>query len=239
LTSLEGRRQSGLEESMDGVHDVGGMDGLGPVGYTREEPVFDNDWERRVFVMSFPAMALGRNLDAFRHGIERMHPVDYLSTPYYAHWLHSIERGLIESGVCTVEEFQERVRRYAEDPGARVPQRSDPPAAERLAGFMRIGAPARRELDDPPAFSVGDPVLVRNLHPAGHTRLAGYLRGKRGRIEAAHGAFVFPDTNAHGLGEQPQHVYTVSFQADEVWGPDADPHVLNHFDMWEPYLVAA
>lgn len=215
------------------------MDGLGPVGYTSAEAVFDSDWERRVFAMSFPAMALGTNLDAFRHGIERMHPVDYLSTPYYAHWLHSIERGLIENGVCSAEEFEARVRGFAENPDAPIPERPDPDpdAAAGLAGFMRVGASARRDIDDPPAFAVGDRVLVRNLHPAGHTRLAGYLRGKRGVVGAVHGGFVFPDTNAHGLGEQPQHVYTVRFDATEVWGPDADPNAVNHFDMWESYLV--
>jgi nitrile hydratase beta subunit len=222
---------------MDGVHDVGGTDGLGPVGHTPEEPLFDNAWERAVFAMSFPVMAAAVNLDTFRHAIEQMHPVDYLSTPYYAHWLHAMERGLVESGVLTEEELQARVQLYTDDPSAPMPERSDPEAAEGIVGFLRSGASARREVDAAPAFAPGDRVLVRNLHPKGHTRLAGYLRGKQGVIEAAHGAFIFPDTNAHGLGEQPQHVYTVRFDFTEVWGPDADPHTVNHFDMWESYLV--
>jgi nitrile hydratase len=224
--------------TVDGVHDVGGTDGLGPVGYRPEEPLFDNPWERTVFGMTFPAMASGLNLDAFRHGIETMHPVDYLSSPYYEHWLFTMEKGLVETGLLTEEELRARTQQFLDDPATPLPQRSDPGAAEQIVGFLRSGAPARRDIDAEPAFAPGDRVLVRNLHPKGHTRLAGYLRGKRGVIEAVHGAFVFPDTHAHGLGEQPQHVYTVRFDSVEVWGPGADPQTVNHFDMWESYLVA-
>lgn len=224
---------------MNGVHDTGGADGLGPVAPTPEEPAFHSEWERTIFAMMLPSMLAGINLDEFRHGIEKMAPADYLSTPYYQHWLHTMEAGLLEKGVITEEELSSRVALFREQPGTSLPDRSDPELADRLAAATLTGASTRRDDEVQALFSPGDEVVVRNMHPPGHTRCARYLRGKRGVVEHVHGSFVFPDTNAHGKGENPQPVYTVRFEAAEVWGDAAEPNAVVNFDLWQPYLEAA
>ena len=87
-----------------------------------------------------------------------------------------------------------------------------------------------------PRFAVGDRVITREMHPRGHTRLPRYARGKRGIIHLVHGIHVFPDTNAHGLGEMPQALYSVRFEARQLWGDTAEPNQWVHLDLWESYL---
>jgi nitrile hydratase subunit beta len=225
---------------MNGVHDLGGLEGLGPVAPTPEEPVFHTDWERTAFTLFVPSVLAGLNLDEFRHGIEKMHPAEYLTSPYYQHWIYTIENNLVEKGVITTEELQERYRRYLDDPSAPLPDRKDPDQVELHLGIMRAGASTRKPTDATPQFKEGDAVRVRNIHPRGHTRAARYLRGKRGVVDRVYDAFVFPDSNAHREGENPQHVYSVRFDPREVWGDEAaEPNETIYFDLWEPYLEAA
>jgi nitrile hydratase len=87
---------------------------------------------------------------------------------------------------------------------------------------------------DEPRFSLGMTVRARNMNPLGHTRLPRYVRGRVGAITRHHGAHVFPDSNAHGLGEQPQHLYQVRFEARELWGEAGSGAV--YIDLWESYL---
>jgi nitrile hydratase subunit beta len=105
-------------------------------------------------------------------------------------------------------------------------------------GF-RAGSSARAQVQTPPRFKPGDRVRARNIHPAGHTRLPRYVRGRSGVIERHHGGFVFADTRAHGLGDQPQHLYSVRFEARELWGPEASPRDALYLDLWESYIEAA
>jgi nitrile hydratase beta subunit len=225
---------------VNGVHDLGGLDGLGAINPTPEEPVFHSEWERRVFGMFIPFAAAGLNLDQFRHGIEKLHPVEYLAGRYYEHWLHTIEDGLVSKGVIDEHELEERTRQFLENPDAPLPEGGDPEQAEQFVQLYRTGASTRRESDAQPRFKVGDRVRVRNLNPTGHTRCARYLRGKEGVVERAYDAFVFPDTNAKEEGEDPQPVYNVRFDAAHVWGggQDGERHMIR-FDLWEPYLEAA
>jgi nitrile hydratase len=227
---------------MDGVHDLGGLDGLGPVKPTREgeEPYFFADWERATFAMLLPAMLAGINLDEFRHGIEKLHPVDYLSSRYYEHWLHTIERGLIDKGVISEEQLEQRTEQFRRDAGAPLPERADPDQVNKLLEIHRAGASTKMASDSPPRFDVGDEVVVRNDHPRGHTRAARYVRGRRGVVERVYGSFVFPDTNARREGENPQHVYSVRFEASELWGEHtSEPNHAVYFDLWDPYLQPA
>lgn len=227
---------------MDGVHDLGGLEGLGPVNPTREgeEPPFSSEWEKAVFAMLLPALLAGVNLDEFRHGIEQLHPVDYLSSRYYEHWLHTIERGLVGQGVISEEELERRTAQFREHPDAPLPARDDPDQAEKLLGLLREGASTRMATDAPPKFKTGDVVEVRNEHPHGHTRAARYVRGRRGVVERVHDSFIFPDTNARREGEHPQHVYSVRFDAQELWGEHgAEPNEVVYFDLWERYLQPA
>jgi nitrile hydratase beta subunit len=225
---------------MNGGHDLGGVQGLGRVEREENEPVFHSPWEKSVFGMVWATFGAGLyNLDEFRHGIERMHPVHYLASRYYEHWLSTMERNLIAKGCITEEELEARTRQFLDNPSAPVPHQDNPALPERLVQLIHAGAPTRRQVNTPPRFRVGDQVVARIIHPTGHTRLARYIRGKRGVVEHVYDAYVFPDTNAHGHGESPQYVYGVRFEGRELWGDTAEANQVVSFDLWESYLQPA
>ncbi|MCS6925600.1 MAG: nitrile hydratase subunit beta [Candidatus Binatia bacterium] len=219
---------------MNGIHDLGGMTCFGPILREENEPVFHAPWERRVFAMTMLTMGVVDTLDAFRHAIERMDPVHYLTSTYYEHWLAALETLLLEHGLVTAEELATgTVRTPVTSPRSPLPP-------EAMVAIVRRGVPANRPADQrTPRFRPGDQVIARNLHPIGHTRLPRYVRGKRGVIARVHGTFVYPDTNAHGGGEQPQPVYSVCFMARELWGPSAAERDRLYIDLWEDYLQEA
>lgn len=218
---------------MNGIHDIGGMQGLGPVFTEPNEPVFHHDWERRAMGM-FPALfANGNfNVDEFRHAIERMSPIHYLEGTYYEHWIHAFETLLVEKGVITKAELET---------GKAASEKTATPVLTPaiVDSLLKTGASARVAEDVKARFSVGDKVRVINKNPLGHTRMPRYTRGKVGTIAIDHGIFVTPDTVAHGNGEHPQHVYTVSFSAVELWGKDASTTDTVRVDLWDDYLEAA
>ncbi|MCE0161663.1 nitrile hydratase subunit beta [Klebsiella variicola subsp. variicola] len=216
---------------MNGIHDLGGMHGMGPVIGEANEPVFHHDWERRVFSL-FPGLFVGSyfNVDEFRHAIERMDPAQYLEESYYEHWLHSFETLLLEKGVITAAELQGAVKPVPCPPGTPV---LTPEMADMV---MKTGASARIDHDAVSRFQVGDRVRAKNINPSTHTRMPRYVRGKIGTIEIAHGVFGTPDTLAHSLGAHPQHVYSVSFTARELWGNTLPDRV--YIDLWDDYLEA-
>jgi nitrile hydratase subunit beta len=213
---------------MNGIHDLGGMHGFGRVDVEPDEPVFHARWEGRVFGMVYQVVGLGWvNLDAFRHGIERTPPVEYLTTGYYGRWLASLSRVLVERGVLAAGEIEARVE------GRSVPPPSLPAPPDTMAG------PFERPLDRAPRFRVGDAVRARVVSPVGHTRLPRYVAGRCGVVTLLHAPCVFPDTNADERGEQPQHLYNVRFAATELWGESAEPATALHIDLFEPYLEPA
>lgn len=223
---------------MDGIHDLGGRHGFGPVAREADEPAFHARWEAKVFAMMRAAGAAGvvRSADQFRHAIERIEPVAYLTHGYYGRWLGGIETLLREAGVLDEAALRARVQALGGDP--------DAPAAARPAAHpdrpAAAGDPgAQRTLQTPPRFAVGERVRTMATGSAGHTRLPGYARGRDGIVIARHGGWVFPDTNAHGLGERPQHLYTVEFAAETLWGADAEPGVSVTLDLFEAYLEHA
>lgn len=225
---------------MNGVHDIGGMDGFGPVAPEPNEPVFHEPWEGRVFAMNISrAGQPPSTLDAGRYRQERLDPVVYLASSYYERWLASTEIAIITGGALTRDEIEERVRQLAADPERPIPRREDPAIAQAVASALRAGRPVTRRIRRKPRFAMGDRIMTRNLNPHGHTRLPRYARGKRGVIARHHGAHVFPDTNAHGLGENPQHLYSVRFSARELWGDAAEPNESVLIDLWESYLDKA
>ena len=211
---------------MNGIHDMGGMDGFGPVLPEANEPVFHAAWERRMFALALTVpFAVPYGDDHFRREIERLAPADYLRLGYYEKWLHAMQSLLVERGVL---------------PGsaaARAP--TQPPLA--AAGVEEaIAAGATTRLPDAgliARFLAGDGVIARNIHPVGHTRLPRYARGKPGVVVAGRGVFAFPDSNAAGEGLRPQHVYTVAFDARTLWGDDTTAHSVC-VDLWEDYLEA-
>jgi nitrile hydratase beta subunit len=224
---------------MNGAHDLGGMHGFGPVMPEPDEPMFHADWERRAFAMTLAMGAWRRwNLDMSRSAREQMPPAAYLSTTYYEHWLFGLERLLVEHGFVTADELAQ-TRRGAPAPADGAVLQD---GALRAAGVERLLRNRRAaRLDDPvpPAFRVDQPVIARNLHPTGHTRLPRYVRGRRGVVAIDHGVFIFPDSHAAGEGKKPQHLYTVRFTARELWGPAASPRDTVCVDLWEDYLEAA
>lgn len=223
---------------MNGVHDLGGTDGLGPVVVEENEPVWHAEWEKAAFAM-FPTNAVKGhfNVDMFRYGIEQMHPAHYLLSPYYEHWVHATEHYVTGAGVIDASEIEERTKYYLENPDAPLPQREDPELVALMETVVRQGGSARRDSDRPAKFKVGDRVRVADDHPLGHTRRARYVRGKSGVVEMTHGTFIYPDSAGNGGDEQPEHVYTVRFTSAELWGADvADPNGSVTFDVWEPYL---
>jgi len=229
---------------VNGVHDLGGTDGLGRVEVPDSEPVFRADWEKAAFAMFSMCFRAGYfGVDEFRYGIEQMHPAVYLLSPYYEHWLHTVEHYGQAKGLLSPEDLEELDRRtqyYLEHPDEPLPQRDDSELVAFVEAVVPAGAPAGRESDKAPKFKVGDTVTVRADSPIGHTRRARYIRGRTGEIVLAHGTFIYPDSAGNGGGDAPEHVYTVKFSNAELWGPEtAEPNGVVYFDVWEPYIVPA
>lgn len=218
---------------MNGIHDMGGMHGMGPIEHEKDEPVFHSHWEGRVFALNRGLGAWGKwNLDASRHSREVIPPAEYLRMSYYEKWLIGLTNLAIKSGVVTQAEV-------ASGKPAKGSSKATPPlTAEKVSTLVGRGATARRNVQVSPRFQVGQRVRARNIHPLGHTRLPRYARGKQGVVDRDHGVFVFPDTNAQFLGENPQHVYSVRFDARELWGEQASPRDAVYIDMWDTYLEA-
>lgn len=224
---------------MDGIHDLGGTDGIGQIERDPTEPYFHEEWEEAVFGLLPITMGQGFfNIDEFRHAIERMDPAHYLDSPYYEHWLSAYETLLIEKGVLSEEELQSRLKqvRSADNPEELVPQREDPEFTEGMLELVESGASTMRE-EVEPAFGEGDQVRVKNMHPEGHTRCPEYVRQAHGEISEHLGTFVLPDAHAHEQGESPEPLYTVRFDSTELWGEEyAEPNESVYIDLWEGYL---
>ncbi len=219
---------------MNGVHDMGGMHGLGSIVTEADEPVFHAPWEARAYALSMAAGALGLwTLDATRHQIESIPGPDYLRISYYEKWVTCLETLLNRTGAVTRQELE------TGRPAAGSIKATPPLSAEHVAAAFGHGGPSTRAGTAAPRFSVGERVLARNINPTGHTRLPRYVRGHRGLVTTMHGAHVFPDTNAHGLGEQPQALYQVRFEARELWGENAERAGAVYVDLWESYLEPA
>ena len=219
---------------MNGVHDMGGMDGMGRIEYEKNEPVFHARWEGRVFALWRATGAWGKwNIDAGRHQRELIPAAEYLRMTYYEKWLSGMTELLIKTGLVTRAEI---------DTGkpARGSMKASPPlTADKVPQLVAKGAPASRNVSATARFLVGHRVRARNINPTGHTRLPRYARGKLGTIEHDHGVFVFPDTNAHFLGEKTQHVYSVRFAARELWGEQATPQDTICVNLWDDHLDPA
>jgi nitrile hydratase beta subunit len=222
---------------MNGAHDLGGMHGWGPVNPEpeAEEPVFHAAWERRVFGLNLAVGALGRwNIDISRHARERQEPVDYLQHTYYENWLAGLEKLLVEHGLVTAAELAT----------GKAAGQTDEARSQRLLKAENVrqvlgkGTPVAMTIDTPPRFTPGDRVRAINRHPTGHTRQPRYVRGRVGVIHEHYGAHIFPDRNAEGVKDG-QHLYSVRFEAAELWGESAAGRSAVYVDLWEDYLEPA
>lgn len=218
---------------MNGVHDMGGMHGMGPLHYEKNEPVFHARWESRVYALNRALAEWHKwNLDAWRHDIELLAPADYLRMTYYEKWLAAMEKRVLKYGLVTVAELES-------GKPATGSAKVTPAFTVAKAGVIDRGIPSSHDPTVAPLFQVGQRVRARNINPVGHTRLPRYARGKTGEVARDHGVFAFPDTNAQFRGEKRQHVYSVRFTARELWGADASPIDTVHLDMWDDYLERA
>jgi nitrile hydratase subunit beta len=205
---------------MNGPQDLGGMMGFGPVAPDAHEPLFHAAWEKRALAISL-AMGGTRSwsIDTSRHAREKIPPDQYWSMSYYEIWIAGLMRLMADHKMLEV-----------------APKQISVFEAARVAPALAKGSAYNRDVPNAPLFAIGDKVKARNLHSKSHTRLPGYLRGHVGEVLLYHKAHVFPDSNAHGQGENPQHLYTVRFKARDVFGK-ASNDVLQA-DLFEPYLEA-
>jgi nitrile hydratase subunit beta len=217
---------------MNGAQDLGGMHGFGPVRPEADEPTFHEPWERRVFALALAMGASGSwNLDMSRAARESLPPAQYLASSYYGIWLEGMLALMLERGLVTGDEL---AAARSMRPPAVMPRVL---SADAVAAALACGAPTERPAAAPARFGVGDAVRARVLNPVTHTRLPRYVRGRPGTILSVHGAHVYPDTHASGQGEQPQWLYTVRFDARDLWGDDTTATSVC-VDCWEPYLEA-
>jgi nitrile hydratase subunit beta len=219
---------------MNGAHDLGGMMGFGRIEAEPDEPWFHAPWERRALGLTLAMGFTGAwNLDMSRHARESLPPGEYLASSYYEIWTRGVEKLVVQMGLVSEEELA--VGHALVEPAVvkRVVK-----AAE-VAATLARGGPAERQPENPARYAIGDRVVTRNMHPKGHTRLPRYARDKQGVVERVHGVHVFPDTNAHREGENPQWLYGVRFSGRELWGEEADPTLVVSLDAWESYLEPA
>jgi nitrile hydratase subunit beta len=216
---------------VNGVHDMGGMDGFGKVEVEANEPTFHEKWEGRVLAMVRTMGAAGAfNIDTSRFYREMLPPHIYLASSYYRKWLLGLEDNLVASGFVTTPEL---TAGRAKEPAR--PLKNGKLRLEEVERIMVRGK-FERTPQAPAQFKPGDRVRAKNMHPATHTRLPRYARGHVGVVERVLGCQVFPDSAAVERGENPQWLYTVVFDATELWGPDADATSKVSIDAFEPYL---
>jgi len=204
---------------MDGIHDLGGKQGFGRVRHSPNGPPFHAEWEKRANALYGLAVRAGiLNMDEYRHAIERMSPRHYLSASYYERSLTGLATLLVEKGLVTRDEL------------------------ERLAGgafpLAAPSAPGRTNAVDAPRFRVGDRVVVRNEHFAGHIRMPAYIRGKRGVVVGESPPYPFPDAHAHGVAADDEPTYDVRFATSELW-PNAADDAFVHVGVFRSYLLPA
>jgi nitrile hydratase subunit beta len=217
---------------MNGIHDMGGMHGMGPIEHDPNEPVFHEPWEGRSWGVRRAAGSwLGGRFGTSRYDLERMPPADYLRVSYYERWFLMLVSRLLRSELITSEELASGKA----DPSRPAPTRLPAPARPLVAPSARVNQPVKA------AFKVGQRVRARNIHPEGHTRSPRYTRGKTGTVVRLNGAFALQDTDVNGiwLGGRAQPVYTVRFAARELWGSQASPRDSIYADLWEDYLDRA
>ena len=219
---------------MNSIVDLGGMHGFGPIVADEHDEPFSAEWERRILGVTFATLGAGLyNVDEIRRVTENIVPARYLAQSYFERWIEIAELLLMEKRVLAPEEL--KTGRAAPNEAKRTPVVTREIADQ----IVRLGATSRVAEGSAPRFKPGDRVLARNIHPRHHTRLTRYVRGKPGIVEVDHGVFAFPDTNAHGAGPNPQHVYGVRFKARDLWGEAASAQDTLQIDLFDDYLKSA
>ena len=218
---------------MDGIHDLGGKHGFGPVDVNEPEEQFHEPWEARVrSIVNAMSRAPDWNLDWFRHCRELIDPVDYLSRPYFDQWAQTYSAMLINSGWATLGEV-------VSGRATSAPENAPTPMSAEAAKARKFSANTfDAPVDLPPAFDIGQAVTAGTDVTTGHTRLPAYVRGRRGQVADYHGAHVLPDANALNV-KRHEHLYTVEFNATDLWPEAANSTDTVSLNLWESYLGPA
>lgn len=217
---------------MNGIHDMGGMDGFGPVDTTADEP-FHDDWEAELHAIRTILGVEGVfNVDQLRAACERVPPAAYLTAGYYGIRLAAIEELLAERDLLDSAELEGR----ASSDSQQIPSREDPSLRRRVETALAEDESFEVEPAIEPRFDVGDRVRVRNRHPRGHTRCPRYVRRARGEVTAHHGTQRYPDASATGDTAVGDPLYSVRFRAEELWGDDREDDDAVTLQLWERYL---
>jgi len=218
---------------MDGVHDLGGREGFGPVHWQADESgaPFHAEWEARAWALSLCAGGHPSwTLDWYRHVRERIAPTDYLTRPYFDHWTQTLMAMLIDDGIADLDEVVSGHARFE-------PKTETYPGADPAGAYADLADadPYKAEVKTKPAFAIGEAVRAKSVGHAHHTRLPAYVRGRTGTVEEQHGGRTFADASAQG-NPRGEHLYTVSFKAADLW-PEAEgrPDKV-YLDLWESYL---
>ncbi len=222
---------------MDGVHDMGGMHGFGPVIEPGAELAYHEPWEPRAFaiqmLVGLEGLGAGPGGRPVREGME---PAHYLAASYYERWIYSAEQRLLRKGTIAPGDIEAMMERLAA--GESIPAHRDTGMAERMLADLRAVDPMDPAPEDA-RYAPGERVRVKRMHPAGHTRCPRYARGAVGVIGAVRGADRLPDRAVYGEKVAPEPVYSVAFSSDELWGPGEDASWTVSLDLWESYLEPA
>ncbi|MDE0746085.1 MAG: nitrile hydratase subunit beta [SAR202 cluster bacterium] len=216
---------------MNSIHDMGGMHGFGPIVVEVDEPVFHEEWEGRAYALSigwFPASQY-KEWGGFRHNLEKIPPKDYLNMSYYERWFFVNEQKAMQLGLVTEEELNNGNA----DPNYLMPTLEPHPDSS-------LG-PGRLDLEINAKFENGGVVRAKEINGRAHNRLPRYVRGKTGTIISDNGIYALQDTNEKDEQpyDDPQHVYTVRFSSEELWGNASHGNDFIYLDLWESYLEFA
>jgi len=224
---------------MNGIHDLVGIHGFGPVVVEANEHYFHADWERTVLGLHLAGRTVGLfNGDEHRHGIERMDPTDDLRSSYYERWLASIATLLIEKAILTAAELvATRVEELQAIPEGAWPGGDEPALVARFRNRPSGGARSGDENAPAPRFRPGDAVITRDMHPAGHTRLPRYARAKRGVIDCFQGIQAFADSKCPRSWPSATGGLQRPLSGGGAVGETAEPNQLLYIDLWESYLL--
>jgi nitrile hydratase subunit beta len=214
---------------MNGIHDMGGMQDMGPVRPEKNEPVFHEPWEGRVYAM-YEAIDGDWPGGSGRYQRELIPPAEYLRMTYYERWLTALSELLVKSGMVTRRELETGIAEAGNTKGRHLL------TAAEVRPMIAGGFPASLDVPVAPRFRTGQHVRARNLSPLGHTRQPRYVRGRQGTVVRDHGVFEFNDSVVAGLGKKPQHVYSVRFMARELWGESAPAADSVYVDLWDDHL---
>jgi len=215
---------------VNGIHDMGGMQDMGPIRLEKDEPVFHAPWEKRIFALF---NAVDFEWPVLRAQIEMIPPADYLRMSYYEKWLAALGPLVTKAGMVTPAEIESGKASGAANTKWHVLSVAE------VASWIAPASDADTKRGAAARYQVGRRVRARNMNPVGHTRLPRYARGKIGTIARDGGVDVFPDAVALGLDKKPQHVYSVRFEARELWGDQAGKRDCVYADLWEDYLEPA